>query len=69
MATSLAHGGFGTPTSDDRRPWLWVVSIVSCTYSVLTLAARLMAKFDILAAEDAILGAAYVRFSGSGQLL
>ncbi|KAK4913684.1 hypothetical protein LTR49_018018 [Elasticomyces elasticus] len=61
MATTLDHTGFGTPTTDDPRPWLWVVSIVSCSYSVLTLAARFMAKLELLGAEDALISSAYVQ--------
>lgn len=60
MATTSDHAGFGTPTTDDPRPWLWVVSIVSCSYSVLTLAARFMAKLELLGAEDALISSAYV---------
>ncbi|KAK4904846.1 hypothetical protein LTR49_025776 [Elasticomyces elasticus] len=60
MSTTLDHAGFGTPTMDDPRPWLWVVSIVSCSYSVLTLAARFMAKLELLGAEDALISSAYV---------
>jgi hypothetical protein len=63
MSTPLVQGGFGTPTAEDRRPWLWAASIMSCTYSILTLVARLTAKFELLAAEDAILGVAYVCIS------
>ncbi|KAK5129234.1 hypothetical protein LTR08_003737 [Meristemomyces frigidus] len=60
MSTPVSVAGFGTSTSDDRRPWLWVASIVSCTYSILILAARLMSKLELLAGEDAIIGVAYL---------
>jgi len=67
MASPLRAGGFGTPTTEDHRPWLWTVSIMACAYSVLTLAARLTTKLEILALEDAIIAAAYVRVGKNEQ--
>lgn len=60
MTTPISPGGFGTPTDSDTRPWLWVASILACAYSVLTLAARIMSKIEMLSWEDGILGIAYV---------
>ena len=54
------HGGFGHPSGDDHRPWLWVAAIVSCGYSVVTVAARMLAKWDLLGVEDVLVLIAYV---------
>lgn len=58
---SLLPGGFGTPTNEDGRPWLWFMSIIGCSYSMLALAARFMAKWEALGIEDAFIGLSYVR--------
>ncbi|KAF2717935.1 hypothetical protein K431DRAFT_205500, partial [Polychaeton citri CBS 116435] len=52
--------GFSTPAPNDRRPWLWVASIVSLSYSLLTLVARLLAKWELLGVEDGLIIGAYV---------
>ena len=59
MAAFLA-GGFGTPTVQDQRPWLWVTSIVCCSYSLLAFFARLVAKWDLLGLEDLMMTGSYV---------
>lgn len=67
--------GFHTVTSTDRRAWLWVrlpfdpwlltadelqvVSLLSLTYSVLLLGARLTCKWEYLSYDDAVLGLGY----------
>lgn len=58
--TSLGTGGFGTPTNEDGRPWLWFMNIIGCSYSILALAARFMAKWDVLGVEDVFIGVSYV---------
>ncbi|KAK5166662.1 uncharacterized protein LTR77_008206 [Saxophila tyrrhenica] len=60
LKTPLIAGGFGTPTDDDGRPWLWFVGIVCCTYSVIALAIRFMAKWDLMGIEDILIGGSYV---------
>ena len=67
--TSVVHGGFGSPAAGDRRPWIWVASIVSCAYSLLTLSARLLAKWELVGVEDATVSAAYVRYSAGLRTL
>ncbi|KAK3680312.1 hypothetical protein LTR37_021347 [Vermiconidia calcicola] len=59
MASSIQPGGFGTPTQEDRRPWLWITIIVSSVFSVLTLSARVSSKWEYLGVEDIIIGVAY----------
>ena len=53
--------GFEPMTPSDHRAWLWVVSLLSLTYSFLCLGARLTGKWDLLWWDDAVLGLAYVR--------
>ena len=60
-STPLIAGGFGTPDSNDRRPWLWVASIVSLSYGILTMLVRVFAKWGLLGVEDYLLAPAYVR--------
>ena len=59
----MQTGGFGTPTVDDRRAWLWVAMIVSCSYSLLALCVRIFCKWGVLGADEVLLGAAYVSCS------
>ena len=56
---SDAHG-FAPVNLDDHRAWLWVVGLLSCTYSVLALAARITGKWGLLFWDDAVLGIGYV---------
>jgi hypothetical protein len=62
---SITNAGFATPTSEDHRPWLWVVTLLSLIYSFLCLAARLLAKWDMFWWDDAILGMSW----GSTEIL
>lgn len=66
---AMTDGGFGPPTSEDRRPWLWVAMIVSCAYSLMTLGARLMSKWNLLSCEDVMLAVAYVSLGRKGLKL
>jgi hypothetical protein len=50
------NAGFQTPTSDDHRPWVWVVTLLSLIYSFLCLGARMLAKWEMFWWDDAILG-------------
>ena len=58
--SALLAAGFGTPTSQDKRPWLWLTSILYCSYSLLAFSTRLVAKWDLVGVEDLMMAGSYV---------
>lgn len=59
----LNDAGLSRPTDQDRRGWVWIVTILSIIYSLCFLGARIFGKYGLLWFDDAVLGVAYVRRS------
>jgi hypothetical protein len=56
----MNDGGFATTTPDDHRAWLWVAGFLSLIYSLLGLAARCVAKWELIWWDDMVLSASYL---------